>query len=155
MSIQLVSLDYIVLGLYALILLIVGGVVSYRHRDNDDLFLGGRSMGWGNVGLSIFGTNIGPGFLIAACGAGYTSGIVNANFEWLAWIFLLLLALVFLPYYFHTRISTMPEFLLKRFGAKCYHFTSFYALMATIVTWVGFGFCLPVVLCSVKSWVGI
>ena len=110
---------------YLLMLLSIGAFVSYRHRKSEDLFLGGRSMGWSNVGLSIFGTNIGPTFLIATCGAGYTTGMVTANFEWMAWIFLFLLGMVFVPFYLNTKISTMPEFMNKRFGHGCYTFMSF------------------------------
>ena len=47
------------LGTVLVALLGIGGWASYRQRKSEDLFLGGRSMGWGNVGLSIFGTNIG------------------------------------------------------------------------------------------------
>ncbi len=112
-------------------------MVSYRHRKSDDLFLGGRSMGWGNVGFSIFGTNIGPTFLIATCGAGYTTGMVTANFEWMAWVFLFLLGMVFVPFYLTTNISTMPEFVDRRFGPHCYTFMSIYALFGTVVLWIG------------------
>lgn len=122
---------------YLLALLAIGAFVSYRHRRSEDLFLGGRSMGWANVGLSIFGTNIGPTFLIATCGAGYTTGMVTANFEWMAWVFLFLLGMVFVPFYLHTNISTMPEFLKKRFGQGCYTFMTFYALLGTVVLWIG------------------
>lgn len=122
---------------YLLALLAIGAFVSYRHRKSEDLFLGGRSMGWSNVGLSIFGTNIGPTFLIATCGAGYTTGMVTANFEWMAWIFLLLLGMTFVPFYLNTKISTMPEFMDKRFGRGCYTFMSFYALLGTVVLWIG------------------
>ncbi len=130
-------LDMTVFVVYILILLGIGGFVSYRHRKSEDLFLGGRSMGWSNVGLSIFGTNIGPTFLIATCGAGYTTGMVTANFEWMAWIFLFLLGMVFVPFYLNTKISTMPEFMNKRFGQGCYTFMSFYALLGTVVLWIG------------------
>ena len=121
---------------YLIALLAIGAFVSYRHRNSEDLFLGGRSMGWSNVGLSIFGTNIGPTFLIATCGAGYTTGMVTANFEWMAWIFLCLLGMVFVPFYLNTKISTMPEFMYKRFGQSCYTFMSFYALLGTVVLWI-------------------
>lgn len=122
---------------YLLVLLAIGAFVSYRHRRSEDLFLGGRSMGWANVGLSIFGTNIGPTFLIATCGAGYTSGMVTANYEWMAWIFLFLLGTAFVPFYLHTKISTMPEFMQKRFGLGCYTFMTFYSLLGTVVLWIG------------------
>jgi len=131
------ALDVTVFILYVVTLLAIGGFVSYKHRKSEDLFLAGRSMKWGNVGLSIFGTNIGPTFLIATCGAGYTSGMVTANFEWMAWIFLLLLGAAFLPFYLNTKISTMPEFLRKRFGGGCYTFSTFYTLFGTVVMWIG------------------
>lgn len=136
-GITLHPLDVWVFVGYLLVLLSIGAFVSYRHRKSEDLFLGGRSMGWSNVGLSIFGTNIGPTFLIATCGAGYTTGMVTANFEWMAWIFLFLLGMVFVPFYLNTKISTMPEFMNKRFGSGCYTFMSFYALLGTVVLWIG------------------
>lgn len=130
-------LDMAVFFTYIVVLLAIGGVVSYRRRGSEDLFLGGRSMGWANVGFSIFGTNIGPTFLIAVCGAGYTTGMVAANYEWMAWIFLLLLGMVFVPFYIQAGISTMPGFLNRRFGRNCYTFMSFYALFSTVVLWIG------------------
>ncbi|MBP8303548.1 MAG: sodium/solute symporter [Phycisphaerae bacterium] len=129
--------DGLVFLAYLVALLGIGGYASYRQRKSEDLFLGGRSMGWFNVGLSIFGTNIGPTFLVATFGAGYTAGMVNANFEWMAWVFLMLLGMAFVPFYMHTRISTMPEFLHKRFGRGCYTFYSFYSLFGTVVLWIG------------------
>ena len=66
-AVTMTVLDYAVFWLYVAVLLIIGAVVSYRQRANDDLFLGGRSLGWVNVGFSIFGTNVGPAFLIATC----------------------------------------------------------------------------------------
>lgn len=130
-------LDLTVFFGYVAALLGIGAFVSFRHRKSEDYFLGGRSMGWGNIGFSIFGTNIGPTFLIATCGAGYTTGMVTANFEWMAWVFLFLLGMVFVPFYLTTKISTMPEFLSKRFGNNCYSFMTFYALFGTVVLWIG------------------
>ena len=131
------GLDYAVIIGYSVLLIGIGMLVSYRQRKSEDLFLAGRSLRWPNVGLSIFGTNIGPTFLIATCGAGYTSGMVTANFEWMAFIFLFILGMIFVPYYIHTKVSTMPEFMKKRFGNHCYTFMSWYTLFSTIVLWLG------------------
>ena len=132
------TLDFIVIGVYIVLLLGIGLWVSARNRGAQaDLFLGGRSMPWYNVGLSIFGTNIGPAFLIASCSIAYTSGMVGANFEWLAWWFLMLLGMLFIPHYMRTRISTMPEFMLNRFGTRVHSFLSYYALFTTVILWLG------------------
>ena len=134
---KLQTLDFIVIGLYLLMLIVIGVVVSYRRRNEDDQFLGGRSFGWFNVGLSVFGTNVNPSFMIASASAAYTVGMVVANFEWLAWPFLMLLAMVFAPHYLNTKITTMPQFINKRFGPKAADFLSWYALLTTMVLWLG------------------
>lgn len=131
------TLDWVVVFLYGIGLIGTGFWVSFRRRGAQDLFLAGRSLGWPNVGLSIFATNISPSMLIASCGMAYKTGMVIANFEWLAWWFMLLLAMLFVPHYLGTNISTMPEFLLRRFGKPAHTFLSWYMLFGTIVMWLG------------------
>src|SRR5512140_2983549 len=127
--------DFAVMLAYLVALIAIGLWVSFRRRGAQYLFLGGRSLGWFNVGLSIFGTNINPSFLIASCGAGYAVGMVSANFEWLAWWFLLLLAMVFVPHYLDSRITTMPQFVRRRFGNAAHEFLAWYSIVTTIVIW--------------------
>ena len=131
------SLDILVIATYLLLLICIGISVSYRRRREDDQFLAGRSFGWFNVGLSIFGTNVSPSFLIASAGAAYSTGIVTANFEWLAWLFLMLLAMVFTPHYLNLQIGTMPQLIRRRFGTAPAEFLSWYALLSTVVLWLG------------------
>jgi len=129
--------DLIVIACYVVLLVGIGMWVSFRRRGSEDLFLAGRSLGWPNVGLSIFGTNVSPSFMIASCGIAYSTGMVTANFEWLAWWFLMLLAMLFVPFYLGTDIRTMPEFMKRRFGPAAYEFLSWYALFTTIILWLG------------------
>ncbi len=134
---KLETVDFIIIGVYVFTLISIGMWVSFRRRGAEDLFLGGRTLGWGVVGLSIFGTNVNPSFLISSCSAGYKSGFAAANFEWLAWWLMMLLAMLFIPYYMKTRVSTMPEFIHRRFGRGAHTFLSYYALFTTIVSWLG------------------
>ncbi len=134
---SLQPLDFLVIGAYLLALLVIN-LRQRRHTPaSDDLFLAGRSLTWPKIGLSIFGTDINPSSLIAGASIGYTTGIVAGNFDWLAWIFLLLLGMVFVPHYLSTRISTMPEFLKQRFGPACYAFLSWFNLVTIIVVFLG------------------
>ncbi len=134
---QLQTIDFVVIAVYAVSVIALGMGVSYRRRGSDDLFLAGRSFGWPSVGLSIFGTNVNPSFMIASCSVAYTSGMVAANFDWLAWWFLILLAMVFVPYYLTTGVSTMPEFMHRRFGTATHAYLSWYALFTTMILWLG------------------
>lgn len=131
-------LDFAVIIIYVVALLGIGAWASLRSKGaQEDLFLGGRTLPWYSVGLSIFGTNIGPSFLLASCSIAYTSGVVGANFEWLAWWFLMLLGMLFIPHYMRTRVETMPQFMLRRFGQRVYGFLSWYALFTTVLLWLG------------------
>ncbi len=134
---SLTSVDVAVIIVYIIALLGLGFWVSLKKDHEEDLFLAGRSLGWGNIGLSIFGTNVSPSMMISSAGVAYASGMVASNMEWLAWWFLMLLAMLFIPHYMNTKISTMPEFLEKRFSPQCRTFLSWYTLFATIILWLG------------------
>ncbi len=117
-------IDFIVIAVYVAGLMGLGFWVSFRRKESQDYFLAGKNLGWKTIGLSIFGTNISPMMLISSSGVAFAYGMVANNFEWLAWIFLVLMAMVFLPYYLSSNISTMPEFILKRFGKPSRNFLS-------------------------------
>jgi SSS family solute:Na+ symporter len=114
-----------------------GLYVAFRHRRRDAGFLLDRRFSWFRVGSSIFATNITPSFLLAASAAGYATGMATANYEWLAWIFLFMLATVFAPRYLGMGITTMPEFIRKRFGDPAADFLAYYGLLIVVVLWVG------------------
>ena len=133
----LTTLDHAVIIVYVVSLLTLGFWVSFRKQHTSDLFLAGRTLGWPNIGLSIFGTNVSPSMMIASCGLAYSAGMVGGNFEWLAWMFLLLLAMVFVPHYLHSKVSTMPEFMSRRFGKGCHDFLAWYTLFGTVLLWLG------------------
>ena len=129
--------DFAVIIVYVVTVLTIGFWVSFRRNHTDDLFLGGRSFGWGKIGLAIYATNVHPGMIIALASVAYSSGMVGSNFEWLAWLFLMLLAMVFLPHYLNTKISTMPEFMSVRYSESCRSFLSWYTLFSTLVAFIG------------------
>ena len=44
---KLETLDFVVIVVYVVSLIAIGMWVSFRRRGAEDLFLGGRSQGWG------------------------------------------------------------------------------------------------------------
>jgi SSS family solute:Na+ symporter len=128
--------DYIILFAYLAGLLFVGFFLGRKTGRGADLFLGGRSLRWWQIGFSMFSANAGPTMLIGFAGIGFSEGLVGSNFEWLAWIFILLLAVVFIPLYRATDISTMPQFLRIRYGDKAYRFLTFYSLVSILIVWL-------------------
>jgi len=51
--------------------------------------------------------------------SGFGDGIVVGNFEWMAAFCLIILGLVFVPFYIRTKIKTLPEFLERRYSKTC------------------------------------
>ena len=64
-------LDFGVIIMYIISVLALGFWVSFKKEHTTDLFLAGRRLGWPNIGLSIFGTNVSPSMMIGSCGVAY------------------------------------------------------------------------------------
>lgn len=138
MNVSLARLDYIVVLAYLVALFVIGFyLVKKKGKANADIFLGGRTLKWWQIGFSLFSANAGPMMLIGFASIGFSQGVVGSNFEWLAWIFLMILAMFFLPHYLATKVTTMPQFLQLRFGKRSYNFLVVYSLISILVVWLG------------------
>lgn len=137
---KLTILDFAVIAIYLVTLLVIGYIASFKNKKKDEtLFMAGNSLNWYNIGLNMWGTNVGPSSLLAFASIGYTAGIVGGNFEWYAFIFLLLLAMVFAPRYIASQVSTMPEYMGKRYGKSTQDILAGYALIKILVSWLSLG----------------
>jgi len=137
---KLTALDFAIVAIYLVALLVIGYVASFKNKKKDEtLFLAGNSLNWYNIGFNMWGTNVGPSSLLAFASIGYTAGIVGGNFEWYAFVFLLLLAMVFAPRYIASKVSTMPEFMGKRYGKSTQDILAGYALIKILISWLSLG----------------
>ncbi len=130
--------DYIVMGAYMGATLLLGVWVSRSGmKTSKDYFLGGRSLPWYVVGGSMVATDISSEHFIANVGAAYKYGVVVAAGAWNTWIVYTLLIWVFLPYYFRTGLTTMPEFLQRRYSRACRYIFAFFLIVGYIVAIIG------------------
>ena len=112
------NLDHLVFGVYLVIVAVVGFLASRKKEESDDYFLASRSLTWWIIGGSMIAANISTHHFIGMSGRGYEIGLAIASFEWIAAIALVLYGKFFLPYYLKSKITTMPEFLERRFSDK-------------------------------------
>ena len=133
--------DFVVVGVYLLLLFGLGYWVSFvkKRKPDENLFLAQHSLKWYSIGLNMWGTNVGPSMLIASASIGYTTGIVAGNFAWYAFVFILLLAVVFAPKYLGAKVWTLPEFMGKRFGDKTRNVLAWYTLITILISWLSLG----------------
>jgi SSS family solute:Na+ symporter len=128
------TLDWIILLLFFLGLTGVALYVLKHKKDNtSDYFLSGRSETWLAVGTAIFAANIGSEHLVGLAGAGAQSGMAMAHWEMQGWM-ILVLGWVFVPFYAHSKVFTMPEFLYKRFNKNTSSTLSIITLISYVLT---------------------
>ncbi len=109
-------LDSLIPFVYLVAILLVAWASSRRVRTAEDLFLAGRGLGFGVIGLSLFASNISSTTLIGLSGAAYASGIAVANYEWMAAVVMVFAAIFLIPVYLRNRCRTVPEFLGLRYS---------------------------------------
>lgn len=138
---RLQPIDYVIVVAYLVVLLIIGYRASFgkKKKKDETLFLAGKSLNWFNIGFNMWGTNVGPSMLLAFASIGYATGMVAGNFEWYAFIFLMLLAMVFAPRYLASNVTTMPEFMGQRYGAGTRSILAWYALIKILISWLSLG----------------
>jgi len=127
------ALDWAVIGVYFLILLIIVISVTRRRQTTTDYFLAGRNIGFFAIGASIFASNIGSEHIVGLAGQGASTGLAMAHYELHAWV-VVLLAWVFVPFYYQSGVFTMPEFLERRFGPRPRWILSLVSLAAYVLT---------------------
>ncbi len=143
----------------------LGCWVGIRHRRKSvtgearSYFLAGSTLRWPMIGMALFATNISCVHLVSLAQAGFEEGLLQGNFEWMAAFTLILLALIFAPFYIRSKVATLPDFLEKRYGRACRDILAVFSLFSAIVIHIGFSLLTGAIVLSglfgVDPWVSI
>jgi len=119
----LAALDWGVMAAYGAVVIAIGVRANLKQKDAEDYFLGGRRMPWWVIGISLVATSFSSVSLIAGTGFGFREG---KGLRWLQLqigdlVGLVVVCLLFLPYFSGLRLTTAYEYLEERFGvvARC------------------------------------
>lgn len=131
-------LDLVVMITYLVVIVYMGVFYSRKFRNTTSgYFLAGRSLTWPVVGAALFSSNISTIHLVGLTASGYNEGLAWGNYEWMAVFVLILLSLVFAPFYFKSRISTLPEYLEKRYDGRSRTFLAFLGIVGAVFMHIG------------------
>lgn len=138
---EISTIDIVITGVY------LTGVVAlglwYGRKKNttsEGYFLAGKSLTWSVIGASLFASNISTVHLVGLSESGFIDGIVWGNFEWFSAFELLLLAFLFIPFYIRSGISTLPEFLEKRYDQRSRVVLAIFSILAALFMHIGVSF---------------
>lgn len=107
------------------------------RKTSEGYFLGGRTLLWPVIGASLFASNISTVHLVGLAESGFLYGIVWGNFEWFSVLELLVLAFVFVPFFLKMRISTLPEFLERRYDSRSRVVMAVFSILAALFMHIG------------------
>ena len=138
MTHEFVWLDWLVIAVG------VGAIsyIVYKALLKDKLEQKGESSGayflgkgepWYVIGAAIFAANIGSEHLVGLAGAGAKTGFGMAHWEMQGWV-ILLLGWLFVPFYQHAKVFTMPEFLNRRYTRTTSSWLSIITLVSYVLT---------------------
>lgn len=107
-------------------------------RSAKGYFLAGRELRWPIIGMALFSTNISTVHLVGLAQAGYETGLLMGNFELLAIVPLVMLALFFAPFYIRSRVVTLPDFLERRYSRRSRDLFAVVSMLSAIFVHIGF-----------------
>jgi SSS family solute:Na+ symporter len=113
----MLPLDYIEFFVF-LILLCAVGIWSGRgeRKSTNDYFLAGRTLPWYVVGGSYVAANVSTEHFVGLVGISFLQGVVPALAQWQTSLIEIVIVFLFVPFLIKARITTVPEYLAKRFG---------------------------------------
>lgn len=137
------TLDLGIAIFYIILILIVGiwAGQSQKSKSKDsasNYFLAGNSLKWPAIGLALFATNISTVHLVSLAQSGFDTGLLNGNFEWMAAFTLILLALFFVPFYLKSGVSTLPDFLERRYDRASRDWLTMISIVSAVVIHIAF-----------------
>src|SRR5689334_7810754 len=111
------AVDYLILATYFVFVLGIGLLARRHVSDSVDFFLSGRSLPAWVTGLAFISANLGAVEIMGMSASGAQFGLPTVHYFWVGAIpAMLFLGLVMMPFYYGSKVRSVPEFMLRRFG---------------------------------------
>ncbi|MBI2929466.1 MAG: sodium/solute symporter [Verrucomicrobia bacterium] len=114
---MLTTLDYSILAAYFAATLAIGFWSARRAKTSSkDFFVAEKRLPWWVVGFTMVAAGISAEQMLGEVGYGMDVGLVVSNWDLAVFPSLALMVLIFLPIYLRSGITTIPEYLEKRYS---------------------------------------
>ena len=140
MEFTLNSIDITII-IVSLAVTVAVGLWAGRNQEKTTrgYFLAAGKLPWWIIGAAFVSTSVSSEQIVGTVGAAYQHGMGVANWEWFSLPMYTLFIVFFVPVYLRSRLTTVPEYLGRRFGSLCADIYSWIMLAAYI-----FVFMVPV-----------
>jgi len=146
------EIDWLVL-LGTLLFIVIYGIWKSRKTKNiEDYLLGGKSMKWWTIGLSIMATQASAITFLSTPGKAFEDGMGFIQFYFAMPLAMILIAAFVLPLYHKLKVYTAYEYIETRFDLKTRWLTSFLFMINRGLS-VGLTIYAPsIILSTIMSW---
>ena len=109
--------DYLLVAIYFGFVLGIGLLARRSISTSIDFFLSGRSLPAWVTGLAFISANLGAVEIMGMSANGAQFGIPTVHYFWVGAVpAMLFLGVVMMPFYYGSKVRSVPEFMRKRFG---------------------------------------
>jgi solute:Na+ symporter, SSS family len=111
------GVDYALIAVYFVFVLGIGYMARRAISNSLDFFLSGRSLPAWITGLAFISANLGAIEIMGMSANGAQYGMPTVHYFWVGAIpAMLFLGVVMMPFYYGSKVRSVPEFMLRRFG---------------------------------------
>jgi SSS family solute:Na+ symporter len=128
------AIDYGIIAVYFLVVLGIGFAARRYIKTSLDYFLSGRSLPAWITGLAFVSANLGALELLGQSANGAQYGLAGVHFYWIGAVpAMVFLGLVMMPFYYGSKVRSVPEYLRRRFNDAAHLFNAIAFAIATIL----------------------
>src|SRR5690349_19138131 len=110
-------IDYLMLALYFTVVLGIGLLARRQVSSSIDFFLSGRSLPAWVTGLAFISANLGAIEIMGMSANGAQYGMPTMHYFWVGAVpAMLFVGVVMMPFYYGSKVRSVPEFMLRRFS---------------------------------------
>jgi len=150
---QVNGLDYTILLIYFVIVISIGFLAKRAIATSEDFFLSGRALPAWVTGLAFISANLGAIEILGMAANGAQYGISTVHFYWIGAVpAMVFLGLVMMPFYYGSRVHSVPEYLRRRYDRNAHLFNALtFAAAAVLIAGVNL-YALALVIKSLLGW---
>ncbi|EYT64981.1 MULTISPECIES: sodium:solute symporter family protein [Curtobacterium] len=145
--------DYLMIIVYFAVVIGIGFTARKQVRTSMDFFLSGRSMPAWITGLAFVSANLGATEILGMAANGAQIGMATLHYYLVGAVpAMVFLGLVMMPFYYGSKVRSVPEFMLRRFG-KAPHLVNAIAFAVSNVLIAGINlYAMAIVIEAMLGW---
>jgi solute:Na+ symporter, SSS family len=128
------TIDYVILGIYFAVVLGIGFIARLFIKTDLDFFLSGRSLPAWITGLAFIAANLGALEILGQAANGAQYGVAAVHYYWIGAVpAMVFLGLFMMPFYYGSKVRSVPEYLRLRFSEPAHAFNAATFAIATVL----------------------